>query len=98
MRMRKSDLPLPDPAEVKRVCIECGKPLYDGRKKVCDACKAAKKKASSKRPAIIERYAKREELLAAVAELEDAVKMQEWILQQSKIRLNTLKAIAFEIK
>lgn len=98
MKMRKSDLPLPEPATPKSHCPECGKPIYDGRMKVCNACKAAKKKSTSKRPATIERYARREELLATIAELEEATKMQEWILQQSKIRLNTLKTIAFEMK
>lgn len=98
MRMRKEDKILPTMPVPKGTCLECGKPLYDGRKHICDACKAAKKKCSSKRPAIIERYARREELLAAIDECSKAVQMQEWLLMESKTRLNALKEIAFNIK
>ena len=98
MRMREEDKILPDMPIPKGVCIECGKPLYDGRKHICDACKAAKKKCSCKKPAVIERYARREELLAAIDELSSAIQMQEWLLQESKKKLNLLKEVAFNIK
>lgn len=96
MRSRACEKILPLPEPPARYC-ECGKPIYDGRCKTCPACKAAKKKVSSKRRSTIEKYATREELLATIAELEDAVKMQQWMLDESKKRLLSLKATVHKI-
>lgn len=96
MKQRACEKVLPMPAQPTSYC-ECGKPIYDGRRKKCPACSAAIKKASCKRASTVARYAAREELLASIAELEDAVRMQTWMLEESKKRLIALKAIVFKI-
>lgn len=97
MRQRKTDKVFPVVTEPVKYC-ECGAPIYDGRKHRCDACKAAMKKIAAKRTSTIEKYVYREELLAAIAELENAVRMQEWLLDESRKKLVDLKAVAFKIQ
>jgi len=96
MRQRSCDKILPEPKEPIKIC-ECGKPIYDGRRKLCPTCSVAKKKVSSKRVSTIARYATKEELIATIAELEDAMKMQQWMLEESKKRIAALKAAVFKI-
>lgn len=87
---------LPEPVGPKKIC-ECGQPIYDGRKNKCSACKAAIKKSSQKRKYTKHNYAKQEQLLAALKELENAVQMQEWMLAETKKRIIDIKAVMFEI-
>jgi hypothetical protein len=96
MRMRQCDKILPVPKEPVRIC-ECGKPIYDGRRKLCPACSVAMKKIHSKRSSTIARYAAKEELVATIAELEDSIKMQQWMIEETKKRVIALKAIAHKI-
>lgn len=96
MRQRACEKILPEPKQPVSYC-ECGKPIYDGRRKKCPACSAAIKKASSKRASTVARYAAREELLANIAELEDGIRMQQWLLEESKKRLIALKAAVHKI-
>ena len=91
MRQRSTEKILPDPKQPVAYC-ECGKPLYDGRRTKCPACRAALKKTVSKRPSTITRYAAREELMSTISELEDSIRMQKWILAEQEKRLTSLKA------
>ena len=88
-------LSIPEETAPKSYC-ECGRPLYDGRVKKCSACKAAINK-TTKRKYTKRNYALQEKLLATVQELEDSVKMQQWMLEETKKRLNTIKAIVFDM-
>lgn len=96
MKIRKCDRVLPDAKEPVRYC-ECGKPIYDGRRKLCPACKAALKKANSKRPSTIAKYATREQLMAAISELEQSMQMQQWMLDETKKKVNVLSELVFKI-
>lgn len=97
MRQRNNlvALTILDEAVPKNYC-ECGRPLFDGRVKKCSACKAAINK-TTKRKYTKRNYALQEKLLATVQELEDAVKMQTFILEETKKRLNAIKAIVFDM-
>jgi hypothetical protein len=86
---------VPEQGIAKGYC-ECGRPLYDGRMKKCSACKAAIAKVT-KRPYNKRNYALQEKLLATLQELEDSVKMQEWMLQETNKRLIAIKAIIFDM-
>lgn len=81
----------------KGYCKECQTPLYDGRKVTCDACKAAHKKAASKRTYNKHNYMAQEKILAAIKELEDAMRMQEWMLAETKKRVIDLRAKIFDL-
>lgn len=96
MRSRLAEKILPMPEQPKSYC-ECGKPIYDGRRKRCEACTAAVKKAKSKRPSTVAKYAQKEVIIASINELEQAIQMQEWLLLESKKKLTSLKALLFKI-
>lgn len=97
MRQRSNiiALSLPETAVPKKYC-ECGRPLYDGRMNKCAACKAAINKVE-KRKYTKHNYAMQEKLLATVQELEDSVKMQRWMLEETEKRLIAIKAIVFDM-
>ena len=88
-------LSIPEGIVPKSYC-ECGRPLYDGRVKKCSACKAAINK-TTKRKYTKRNYALQEKLLATVQELEDSVKMQQWMLEETNKRLIAIKAIVFDM-
>lgn len=97
MRQRNNvvQFTLPETVVPKGYC-ECGRELHDGRMKKCAACKAAVKKVE-KRKYTKHNYALQEQLLATLQELEDSVKMQEWMLQETKKRIISIKAIVFDM-
>jgi len=96
MKIRKCDRVLPDAKEPVRYC-ECGAPIYDGRRKKCPACRAAMKKVNSKRPSAIAKYETREQLLVAITELEQSMRMQQWMLDETKKKVNMLSELVFKI-
>jgi type IV pilus biogenesis protein CpaD/CtpE len=98
MRQRNNvvQLSLPDTVVPKGVC-ECGKVLHDGRMKKCPACKAAIAKTKEKRKYTKHNYALQEQLFAKLQELEDSVKMQTWMLEETNKRIIAIKAIVFDM-